>query len=272
MDINHGLAFLGQMEVYAGDYSDCADCDVIVITAGLGRKPGETRLDLANKNVPIAKDIITEVMKYYNGGVILVVSNPLDIMTYMIQKWSGLENGRVFGTGTTLDSLRFRYLLSRKFDVDVHNIHGYIIGEHGDSQFPVWSKTTIVGTSIDEILIPGTGAFLSEEEKAFIARETSTAGAQTIKNKGATYYSIAVVICSLLETILKNLKTIRTVSTIINNWKYGIDDVALSLPAIVGANGAEKIFDVSLNDKEIELLQNSAAQIKAFLENFKHML
>ena len=270
MDINHGLPFLGQMKIYAGDYSDCNDCDVIVITAGLGRKPGETRLDLANKNVPIAKEITANVMKYYTQGVILVVSNPLDILTYMIQKWSGLPNGMVFGTGTSLDSSRFRYLLSQKFNVDVNNIHGYIIGEHGDTQFPTWSVSNIGGKSINEYCNDGTGVF-TEADKPIITQEVISAGALTIKNKGATYYAIAVVINSMVETILKNQNSIRTVSSIIEG-NYGISDVALSLPSVIGANGVIRLLDVALDAEEERLLSYSADQIKDFLNQFKQHL
>ena len=150
LDINHGLPFIGQMDIYDGDYSDCADCDAIIVTAGVNRKPGESRIDLAKKNLIIAKEVTNNVMKHYIRGVILVVSNPVDILTYKIQKWSGLPEGRVLGTGTVLDSSRFRYLLSEKLDVDVKNVHGYIIGEHGDTQLPLWSATHIAGKNIRE--------------------------------------------------------------------------------------------------------------------------
>jgi len=131
LDINHGLCHMEQMNIYAGDYPDCADCDAVIITAGLNRKPGETRLDLAVKNIPIARDITKNIMKHYDGGVILVVANPADILTYLIQKWSGLPTGKVFGTGTALDSARLRYYVAKKLNVDIHNVHGYVIGEHG---------------------------------------------------------------------------------------------------------------------------------------------
>ena len=150
LDINHGLCHLEQMNIHAGDYSDCADSDIVVITAGLNRKPGETRLDLANKNIPIAKDITKNIMKNYRNAVIMVVANPADILTYLIQKWSGLPVGKVMGTGTALDSARFRFYLAQKLHVDVHNVHGYVIGEHGDAQIPLWSATQIAGQSVDE--------------------------------------------------------------------------------------------------------------------------
>lgn len=270
MDISHALPFLGQMTVRAGDYEDCVDCDVIVITAGLARKPGETRLDLAAKNVPLARSITENVMKYYNQGVLLVVSNPVDVLTYMIQKWSGLPNGRVLGTGTSLDSLRFRYLLSEKLKIDVKNIHGYMIGEHGDSMLPMWSATHIAGKEISEYCsVPGSG--FSEDDKPLIVEETKRAGAETIKYKGATYYAIAVVVNTLLETLLKNQNTIRTVSSVLQG-QYGLDEVALSLPAVVNSSGVREILDLKITPEEMSGLKKSADQIKTFLNDITNAL
>lgn len=267
MDISHGLSFLGQMSVYGGDYSDCADCDAIIITAGLNRKPGETRIDLAKKNVAIAKEITANVMKHYTRGVILVVSNPVDILTYKVQKWSGLPEGRVFGSGTVLDSSRFRFLLSRKLNVDVRNVHGYIIGEHGDSQLPLWSATHVAGKNIMEFIHdPAYG--ITDEIKEAIIKDVKTSGSEIIKKKGATYYAIAVAINTILGSLIKNQNTIRTVSSVINGL-YGIDDVALSLPSIVNANGVKAIFDLKLTNEEQIALQSSAEQLKSVLEQVK---
>ncbi len=267
MDINHGLPFVGQMNVYDGDYSDCADCDAIIITAGANRKPGETRIDLARKNVAIAKEITANIMKYYTRGVILVVSNPVDILTYKIQKWSGLPGGRVFGTGTVLDSSRFRYLLSEKFDVDVKNVHGYIIGEHGDSQLPLWSATHIAGKNIQEFFDdPAYG--IDDAYKTALIENVKRAGAEIIKRKGATYYAIAITINTILESLLKNQNTIRTVSSVING-NYGIEDVALSLPAIVDSSGVKGVLDLKLTDEETTALQYSAEQLRSILEEVK---
>lgn len=264
LDINHGLCFVGQMAVYAGDYSDIADCDVIIVTAGLNRKPGETRLDLAKKNVAIAKDITENIMKYYTHGVILVVANPVDILTYKIQKWSGLPNGRVFGTGTSLDSSRFRYSLAEKFNVDVRNIHGYIIGEHGDTQLPLWSATHIAGMKIDEYALQH-GCSFDEAIKSEIAEQVKVAGATIIKNKGATYYAIAITVNTITETLLKNQNTIRTVSSVMNGL-YGIEDVAISLPSIINSNGVQKIVEFPLTSEEESLLVASAKAVKAVLK------
>ncbi len=267
MDINHGLSFLGQMKVYDGDYSDCADCDVIVITAGANRKLGETRIDLAKKNVAIAKEITSNIMKYYTRGVILVVANPVDVLTYKIQEWSGLPAGKVLGTGTVLDSSRFRYLLSEKLDVDVRNVHGYIIGEHGDSQLPLWSATHIAGKNISEYFADPKYS-ITEADKEEIMKDVKTAGAEIIKRKGATYYAIAVSINTILESLLKDQNTIRTVSSVING-NYGIEGVALSLPSIVNSNGVKSIVDLKLADDELEALRFSANQLKAVLDEVK---
>jgi L-lactate dehydrogenase len=269
MDINHGLPFLGQMSVYAGDYEDCADCDVIVITAGANRKPGETRLDLAKKNLSIAKEITTNVMKYYTRGVLLVVSNPVDVLTYMIQKWSGLPNGKVLGTGTVLDSARFRYLLGEKLNIDVRNVHGYIIGEHGDSQLPAWSATHIAGKSIFDYFAMEEGG-ITEDDRAEIIDNVKKAGAEVIKKKGATYYAIAISVNIIVETLLKNQNTIRTVSSVIDGM-YGINDVAFSLPSIVNSSGISSIVHLNLTAEEEAALIHSAKQVKAILDEVKDM-
>ncbi len=267
LDINHGLPFIGQMDIYDGDYSDCADCDAIIVTAGVNRKPGESRIDLAKKNLIIAKEVTNNVMKHYTRGVILVVSNPVDILTYKIQKWSGLPEGRVLGTGTVLDSSRFRYLLSEKLNVDVKNVHGYIIGEHGDTQLPLWSATHIAGKNIREYFDdPKYG--ITEEYRREIIEKVKSAGAKIIGKKGATYYAIAISVNTILESLLKNQNTIRTVSSVINN-KYGIDDVALSLPAVLNSNGVKEVMDLSMTEDELALLHHSAEQLQSILEAVK---
>ena len=264
MDINHGLPFLGQMSVRAGDFSDCADCDVIIITAGIPRKPGETRLDLAIKNVELGKKITTSIMEHYNGGVILVVSNPVDVMTYMVSKWSGLPKGRVIGSGTVLDSSRFRYLLSQKLDIDVKNVHGYIIGEHGDSQLPAWSATNIAGLTVDDYCKTA-GIEFTAADRIEIIDATKKAGAEIIKRKGATYYAIAIAVNTIVESILKGTSTIRTVGTVMNG-EYGLNDVVVNVPSIVGADGVERVLELDLTEQELRFLQHSAGQVRSIIE------
>lgn len=267
MDINHGLSFLSQMSIYSGDYEDVKDCDIIVITAGANRKPGETRLDLAKKNTTIMKDITTNIMKHYNKGVILMVSNPVDIMTYMVQKWTGLPTGKVMSSGTALDSMRFRSILSEKLGIDARNVHGYIIGEHGDSQVPVWSATNIAGTNLGEYCEKhniGTDVI----DKVQIALDVKQAGATIIKNKGATYYAIAVSVNRIMEALIKNQNSVLTVGSVLNG-EYGISDVAISLPSVVNNNGVDRIFDISMTDDELKALRYSAEQVKQILKEVK---
>jgi L-lactate dehydrogenase len=267
MDINHGLPFLGQMKVRAGDYADCKDCDVIIITAGIPRKPGETRLDLARKNVELGRTITENIMKHYTQGVILVVSNPVDVMTYMISKWAKLPAGRVIGSGTVLDSARFRYLLSQKMKVDIRNVHGYIIAEHGDSQIPAWSATNIAGLSVEDYCRT-TGITFTDEDKAEIAEQVKSAGAEIIKNKGATYYGIAIAINTIVESILKSTSTIRTVGCVVNG-PYGLHDVVINVPCVLGAEGIERVLELDLTADEMALLQHSANQVRQIINQIE---
>jgi L-lactate dehydrogenase len=267
MDISHGLTHIGQMQVRAGDYSDCADCDVIIVAAGLNRKPGETRLDLANRNVPIARGIAESIMKHYTRGVILIVANPVDILTYFIQKWSALPNGRVLGTGTALDSARFRYTLSAKLNVDIQNVHAYIIGEHGDAQLPIWSASNIACQKVEEYCA-GAGISLDGAEKAAIIASVKNAGAEVIRNKGATYYAIASVVSSLVDSFLLDKNSVRTVASVIDG-PYGIHDVALSLPSVVGDAGVERVLELKLAPNELDGLMACYGKMKAFLAQVK---
>ncbi len=264
-DISHGLPFIGSMDVYAGDYSCVKDCNVIVITAGANRKVGETRLDLAKKNTAIAKEITANIMKYYNGGVILVVANPVDILTYMIQQWTGLPQGMVLGSGTTLDTMRFRSALATITDIDCINIHGYVIGEHGDSQVPVWSNTHIAGIGIEDYCRRN-GINLDDQVKEDILDKIKKGGAEIIKRKGATYYGVAACVTSLVDSLMRDSDTIRTVSTVLSG-ELGVSDVALSLPTIIGSSGAKKVLIPNLTENELALFRKSADACKAVLES-----
>lgn len=264
LDISHGLSFTGNMKVYSGDYSDVKDSDIIVITAGANRKPGETRLDLAKKNTTIMKGIVESIMEHYNKGVILVVSNPVDVLAYKVQQWSGLPKNKVIGSGTVLDSARFRTHISEVIDVDVKNVHGYIIGEHGDSQLPLWSATHIAGIQFDEYLKINN----LNVDKDQLFNDVKAAGATIIKNKGATYYGIALSINRICESILKDYNTIMPVGTVVNGL-YGINDVVLNLPAVVGADGASKVLELNITENELKLLKHSAEQVKLILDEVK---
>ena len=263
LDINHALCHLGQMNIHAGDYSECANCDAIILTAGLNRKPGETRLDLANKNVPVAKGITENIMKYYNHGIIVVVSNPADILTYLVQKWSGIPANKVIGTGTALDSARFRFYLAKKLNVDIQNVHGYVIGEHGDSQVPVWSATQIAGQSID-IYCESMNIPFHDEEKQEIVAKTKNGGTDVIRLKGATYFAIAGIVENIIEAIIKDKNSIKTVASRIEG-PYGIYDVVLSLPSVINLNGVDGIIKYKLTPSEEAALEKSAKTLKDFI-------
>ncbi len=259
MDLNHGLCFMGQMSISDGDYSAVKDADIIIVTAGAARKPGETRLDLAKKNVGIIKDMVPKIMEHYNGGVILVVSNPVDILTYMVQKLSGLPAGKVIGSGTVLDSARFRYQISKHAGVDVKNVHGYIVGEHGDSEVPAWSVTHIAGKRmLDDASL----------DKELIFQEVRDAGANIIKYKGATYYGIGISITRICEAILKDQNSILTVGSVLDGH-YGISDVALSVPSVVNKEGIVRLYDVNFSEGDLASLRRSADKIKEVLEQVK---
>lgn len=264
MDISHGLVTMGSMNIHSGNYEDVKGCDVIVITAGLGRKPGETRLDLASKNISIARDITANIMKHYDGGVILVVSNPVDVLTYVIQKESGLPAGRVFGTGAMLDSARFRYLLSTKIKGDIRNIHGFMAGEHGESQFAVWSSAHVAGMRFDSYC-QKRGIVVDKQQ---IVEDVVSSGAQVIKRKGVTNYAIAAIVAEICGTVLKNSHSIYSVTSLIKDY-YGIGDVCISVPSFIGAEGVSQHLAYDFREDELEKLRYSAQQIRGFLDTLK---
>jgi len=263
MDMNHGLPYVKQMVIRTGSYEDCADADAVVITAGVNRKPGQSRLDLAKVNIGILKDIMDGVKKYITNAVLLIVSNPVDILTYAAYKFTGLPRTQVFGTGTALDTARFKYLISQKLDVDVTNVHAYIIGEHGDSEVPVWSRANIAGRRFDELCAECSIADI-QAEKNEILENVRHAGAHIIEMKGATYYGIAMAVKRILGAVLFNERSILTVSSVMNG-QYGVNDVAVSLPSIVGADGIERIFDIGLDEEEEKLFRESAEKLKEVL-------
>jgi len=264
LDLNHGLSFMGQMNITHGEYSHVKDADVIIITAGGARKPGQTRHDLAKGNAEIVRSIVPKIMENYTTGVILVVSNPVDVLTYLVQKLSGLPENRVMGSGTVLDSSRFRYLISQHCGVDVRNVHGYVIGEHGDSEVLLWNTTNIAGEKLTEYCnVCKRGCPIPIGQ---ITKEVKEAGAKIIRYKGATYYAIALGINRIVEAVLKNQNSILTVGSVING-QYGIRDVALSLPSVINANGIESIFEITLSDEELTALNESARKIREVIDS-----
>lgn len=263
LDISHGLPFAKPMKIYAGSYEDIADAAIVIVTAGAGQKPGETRLDLVKKNVEIFKSIIPEIVKQDFNGILLIVANPVDILTYVAAKLSKLPQGRVFGSGTVLDSARLKYLLGEHLDVDNRSVHAFIIGEHGDSEMAAWSSANVSGIPLNDFC-EMRGYFKHEESMKKILEEVKNSAYEIIEKKHATYYGIAMSVRRICEAIIRDEKSILPVSSI-QKGEYGIENVALSIPAIVGREGVEKVVPIKLSDTEKEELIKSANTLKNVL-------
>lgn len=259
-DIGHGIPFAGEMDIYAGDYDDIADCSIIIVTAGANQKPNETRLDLVQKNVAIYKSIIPEIAKRNYEGILLIVSNPVDILTYVAQKLSGLPERRVIGSGTVLDTARLKYALSQHLNVDSRNIHSFIIGEHGDSEIAAWSSTNISGVPLDDFL-EMRGHMHPDMDKQEIAEKVKNSAYDIIAKKHATYYGIAMSVRRICECIVRDEKSILPISTIMHG-DFGIEDVCLSMPTILSAEGVETHIPIELSKKENTSLKKSADTLK----------
>ena len=256
LDMNHGLPFVGKVRVWAGGYEDCQEADIIIITAGVAQKPGESRVDLLKRNIAIFEGITEQVLKYNKHGILLIASNPVDIMSYFTWKKSGWPKERVIGSGTLLDSSRFRYLIGNKLNIDPRSVHAHIVGEHGDSELPLWSLANVAGTDI----------ILSDQEKNEIFTQTRDAAYQIIQAKGATYYAIALALDRICTAILRDESSILNVSTLLNDY-HGISDVYLGVPCVVGKNGISKVLDLKINDTELELLKISANKLKELIQS-----
>ena len=267
MDISHGLPYVRRMDIYAGDYSDCKDAGIIIITAGAGQKPGETRLDLVNKNVAIFKSIIPEIVKYNKDAILLVVSNPVDILTYVTLKLSGFPKNRVIGSGTVLDSARLKYLLGKHLDVNPKSVHAYIIGEHGDSELDVWSSANVSGIPITDFCeLRGHKTNHNENEQA-LYEEVKNSAYEIIKKKGATYYGIALSVRRICESIVHDEHSILPVSSYHEERiNYDLEDICMSVPAIVGSNGIQQVLKIRLDHNEQNALKASATELKSILD------
>lgn len=259
-DIGHGIPFAGEMDIYAGDYDDIADCSIIIVTAGANQKPNETRLDLVQKNVAIYKSIIPEIAKRNYEGILLIVSNPVDILTYVAQKLSGLPERRVIGSGTVLDTARLKYALSQHLNVDSRNIHSFIIGEHGDSEIAAWSSTNISGVPLDDFL-EMRGHMHPDMDKQEIAEKVKNSAYDIIAKKHATYYGIAMSVRRICECIVRDEKSILPISTVMHG-DFCIEDVCLSMPTILSAEGVETHIPIELSEKEHTSLKKSADTLK----------
>lgn len=260
MDLNHGAPFApSPVKVWSGNYEDCGLADLVVITAGLPQKPGETRLDLVAKNTAIFKDIVKSVMNSGFNGIFLIATNPVDILTYVTWKESGLPKERVIGSGTTLDTARFRYMLGEYFDVDTRNVHTAIIGEHGDTELPVWSRTTIGLESMEALLNKNEKYSQKDLDDIFI--QTRDAAYHIIDRKGATYYGIGMSLVRITKAILGNENAILPVSVYLDG-EYGQSDVFIGAPAVVNRDGIREVMEVPLTEKEQQQFAHSVKVLK----------
>ena len=262
MDIGHGMPFVRQMKVYAGNYDDIVDAAIIVITAGAAQKPGETRLDLVNKNINIYKSIIPEISKRGFDGILLIVSNPVDVLTYAALKLSGLPENRVIGSGTVLDTSRLKYQLGEHLSVDSKSVHAFIIGEHGDSEIAAWSSANVSGIPLNDFC-EMRGHYQHDEATHAIADKVKNSAYEIIEKKKATYFGIAMAVKRICEVIIRDEKSILPVSYMMHG-EYGVDDVVLSMPAIIGKNGVETLVPIPLDDEEMQALQESAKTLKQY--------
>ena len=263
MDLNHAMPLGRPVRIWAGDYEDCKGALLTVVTAGAAQRPGETRLDLVQRNTGIFKQIIPNIGKNDPEGIIIIATNPVDILTYVAQELSGLPRNQVIGSGTVLDSARFRYLLSQEFDVDPRSVHAFIIGEHGDSEVPAWSLANIAGMRLPQYCaVNGLGC--DEQHLDRIFEQTRDAAYHIIERKGATYYAIASGLVRICEAIIRDQSTVLSVSSYIKDY-YGISDVCLSIPSIVDLGGVERVIHLDLSADEIEGLRKSADILKGIL-------
>jgi L-lactate dehydrogenase len=265
MDLNHAEPFAHPTSIWAGDYPDCAGATVTVIAAGANQKPGETRLDLVKKNAAIFSEIVPRIAQHNPDGIILNATNPVDVLAYTSLKLSGFPPQRVIGSGTVLDTARFRFLLSEHFGVDSRSVHAYIIGEHGDSEVPVWSLATIAGMHLHEFAA-ATGVRYDEQALQDIFRRTRDAAYEIIHRKGATYYAVAAGLMRIVEAILRDQASVLSVSSLVTNY-YGISDLCLSLPTVIDRSGIRRQLPLPLNQEEQEGLRKSAAVLRKTIDS-----
>lgn len=267
MDLSHSVPFLRPTKIYSGTYEDLTDCSLIIITAGAGQRPNETRIDLVNRNVQIFKDIIPKITAQNSEAILLVVSNPVDILTYVTLKLSGFPENRVIGSGTVLDTARLKYLLGEHLSVDSRSIHAFIIGEHGDSELAVWSSANVSGVDLNDFckICGKCGAMHTMQGLYEDVRDSAY---EVIAKKGATYYAIALAVRRIAECIVRDEHSILPVSSLIKGH-YGLDGICMGLPAIVGRSGVEKVLDIPLNDTEQKNLLSSAEKLKEVLDGIE---
>jgi len=267
MDIAHGLPFARPIRLYAGTYDDIVDAAIIIITAGANQKPDETRLDLIHKNVEIYKTIIPEIAKRNCEGMLLIVSNPVDILTYTALKLSGFPENRVLGSGTVLDTARLKYLIGEHLKVDNRSVHAFIIGEHGDSELAVWSSANISSLDLDHFCqLRGKKNYRAELDRIY--HEVRDSAYEIIRRKGATYYGVAMAVERIVRAIVRDEHSVLPVSNLLQG-QYGIDGLCMSIPAVVGRNGVEDTLEIPLSPAEREALRDSAATLRGVVDSLE---
>lgn len=269
MDLNHGMPFAKPIKIYQGTYADSKDSDLVIISAGANQKEGETRIDLVHKNTEVFRKIVSEIVKYNSPDrtLLLVVTNPVDILTYVTWKLSDYPINRVLGSGTVLDTARFRFLIGEYIGVDTRNVHGYIFGEHGDTELPVWSLTTIAGMNMDDYC-RSSDKCVDSQARDQIFNQVKNAAYKIIQSKGATYFAVALAVQRISEAIMRDEHSILTVSSILQG-QYGISDVAISVPTLVDRNGIGKVLEVPITPEEQNLLSKSADTLKEIIRQLK---
>jgi L-lactate dehydrogenase len=268
LDLSHGQPFFPAVDITVGDEGDYADAHIIVITAGAGQKPGETRLDLLKKNASIMESIVDDITAQTSQAVIVVVTNPVDVLTYVAQKRSGWPRGRIIGSGTVLDSARFRYLLGDHCGVDVHNVHAYILGEHGDSEFAAWSLTHIAGLDMDDYCAICRQCNDWHAEREAIVDEVRNSAYHIIDYKGSTSFGVGMALVRIVRAILRNEHSVLTVSTVLAG-EYGLNGVALSAPSIVTERGVARVLEADLPEDETARLHNSAGVLQGAIDELE---
>lgn len=260
MDLNHGVPFVQPCRITAGDYTELAGAQIVVITAGSNQRPGETRLDLLQRNATVIRSIVPQIIAVAPDAVIVVATNPVDILAHIASDCAGVQHGRVFGSGTILDTARLRYLLATRYAVDPRSVHAYIIGEHGDSSLPVWSLANIAGVNLHDFARVG-GQGYNAQALQVIFEQARDAAYEIIKRKRATYYAIGLGLVTIIEAVLRDQHTVLTVSSPMTG-QQGISDISISLPSIIGRNGVEEVLHLVLGDDELSRFQHSAALLK----------
>ncbi len=264
MDLSHCLPFTHPVEIRAGEYRDLSDCGIIIIAAGVGQKPGETRLDCIHKNVAVFRSIVPQIVKYNRSAFLMVVSNPVDIMTYVTYKLSGLPQHTVFGSGTVLDSARLKFSVGRRLNVDPKSVHAFVIGEHGDSELAVWSSANVGGIPLDKYCAH-CGYTGHEDNRKKLADSVKNSAYEIIARKGATYYGIAAAATRICKSIVSDEHSIMPVS-VFARGHYGLNDVYISLPALLGSGGVEDVIEIDLSERERDALLRSAETLKSVID------